>query len=492
MRGFRCSAIVAYNVAQMPALRVLGIDVGSVSVSAVQTQDGKPLRWVHRAHAGQLEKTVRSVLSEFSLRDTAIVATSSTPRIVHAESRVDWLTALVGAHRLLHPESSHLLVVGGERFVMLHFDGEHNYQSSRGNTSCAAGTGAFLDQQAARLGLTDAAALGRLAVSNTGSTPTIASRCSVFAKTDLIHAQQEGYTVPEISDGLCVGLARNLVDAVVAGTGFTGSLVMAGGVALNRAVVHHVGRLLSTSVRVHELAPVYAAIGAATVAVDESLSPRTWTVDQLVDSFQSIAVKRVARPKAGVFGDLYVRDNEVMNQDLLRSIDAAGGEAVTTPYGDYVKIVARAAFGRLWRRRDLGNFAKLRLILAAISRLERPFLEVIEPVLGSGVDWRRPGLQEELGRFHLVLEQAGESYENALKVMHLINHHPDLALFVQTSPAFCCPSLVTEALSELMEKITGVPMITITYDGTEGDRNGAIATYIRFARPSRVTGEKTA
>ena len=45
--------------------------------------------------------------------------------------------------------------------------------------------------------------LGVIASTNTGVIPKIASRCAVFAKTDLIHAQQEGYSLSEICDGLC-------------------------------------------------------------------------------------------------------------------------------------------------------------------------------------------------------------------------------------------------------------------------------------------------
>ena len=250
----------------MTTERFLAVDVGSVSVSAALVSGGEVLSWKHRAHLGHLLPTLREVLSAFSLDGVRVVATSGTPSVVKADLRVDWLSALVGAHRALHPDVSNLLVVGGERFALLRFDASGNYESSRGNTSCAAGTGAFLDQQSIRLGLPDSAALAELAFANNGSVPRIASRCSVFAKTDLIHAQQEGYTRAEICDGLCRGLARNLVDAVTAGSAPAGGLMMAGGVALNRAVVAHVGDLLEREVQVADVAPVYAAIGAAVTA----------------------------------------------------------------------------------------------------------------------------------------------------------------------------------------------------------------------------------
>ncbi len=206
----------------------------------------------------------------------------------------------------------------------------------------------------------------------------------------------------------------------------------------------------------------------------------------MADEIRGIRVQRETRPKVGVFGDLYVRDNEVMNQNLIRCIEEAGGEAVTTPYSDYLKIIAGAHFGRLLRRRDLGKLARLRLILAAIERLERRYHEEVEDLVGPRIDWRRPGLEEELSRFNFVLEQAGESTENALKMLSLVSRHPDIALFVQTSPAFCCPSLVTEALSESVERLLGVPLVTVTYDGTGGDPNAVVIPYIRYSRGAPV------
>ncbi len=210
----------------------------------------------------------------------------------------------------------------------------------------------------------------------------------------------------------------------------------------------------------------------------------------MAQEFRDVPLRPERRPKVGIFGDLYVRDNEVMNQDLIRCIEEAGGEAVTTPYSDYVKIIAGAAFGRLMRQRVYGDLAKFRLIIGAIDKLERRYHREVEDLVGPRIDWKRAGLEEELSRFNLVIEQAGESYENALKMLHLVTRYPDIALFVQTSPAFCCPSLVTEALSQSVEQVLGIPLVTVTYDGTGGDKNAAIIPYIRYAREKQP--EKTA
>ena len=219
--------------------------------------------------------------------------------------------------------------------------------------------------------------------------------------------------------------------------------------------------------------------------VFENRGNRLDALRRMIADFRAVPVRRTDRPKVAIIGDLYVRDNDVMNQNLIRTIEAAGGEALTTPYSDYVKIIASSHFDKLRRRNDLATTAKLRLIVGAIDRLERRYLREAEALVGPPAPWRSPGLERELSRFGMVIDHEGESYENALKIMHLLSRHDDIALFVQASPAFCCPSMVTEALAASIEQTTGVPFVTVTYDGTESDKNAAIVPYIRFARRER-------
>ncbi len=197
--------------------------------------------------------------------------------------------------------------------------------------------------------------------------------------------------------------------------------------------------------------------------------------------FERVPVRRVPRPKVAIFGDLYVRDNEVMNQDLIRCIEAAGGEVVTTPYSDYTKIVAAAAFRHMARERQLFSLATYRALLAVIGRLERKYYALLGRWVGEPVSWRDGNVERELAAFNVRLEQAGESYDNILKISRLVKAHPDLSLFVQTNPAFCCPSLVTEAMSARIERVTGIPVVTLTYDGTGSFRNDRVVPYLHFS-----------
>ena len=63
--------------------------------------------------------------------------------------------------------------------------------------------------------------------------------------------------------------------------------------------------------------------------------------------------------------------------------------------------------------------------------------------------------------------------------------YSDIELFVQTSPGFCCPSLVTEAMARDIERATGVPVVSITYDGTGKPMNEALVPYLSLPRSER-------
>src|SRR3990172_2264056 len=172
--------------------RILGVDIGSISVSVVEmTPDREITGSAYAVHCGRIEETLERILHDFNLAALrGIAATSSSPAIIRGAVAYDSRVSIITASKHLHPEARSLLVVGGEKFGLVLFDENGEYLNYRSNTSCAAGTGSFLDQQAVRLNLSGIREFDDLAFRNRGKMPKIASRCAVFAKTDLIHAQQ--------------------------------------------------------------------------------------------------------------------------------------------------------------------------------------------------------------------------------------------------------------------------------------------------------------
>lgn len=202
----------------------------------------------------------------------------------------------------------------------------------------------------------------------------------------------------------------------------------------------------------------------------------------VLQRFGRIAVRPQPRPKVAVFGDLYSRDNRVMNQDLIRFIERHGGEVVTTPYTEYARMIASPYFRKWFFERKYLTLISSRALMAAISSLERTYYRMFEPLLGEPMATFDDPPETVLALYGVRIEHTGESLDNLLKVHYIKKHHPDVTLFVQASPAFCCPSLVTEAMARRIEAVTGVPVVPITYDGTGGQKNEAIIPYLAYPR----------
>ncbi len=250
---------------------ILGIDIGSVSVSTAMTDaDRKIIKTSYAFHKGEIRDTLEKELEKYTLgEDFIVAATSSCPDFVERDFDYDNQVAVIQAAKTLYDSFDSILFVGGEKFGFLVFDEAGNYKSFKTNTSCAAGTGSFLDQQAGRLNLGGIESLSDTAYSNKGKFPLIASRCAVFAKTDLIHAQQEGYSFKEISDGLCYGLAKNITDTLFTGARPHGKILFCGGVSKNKAVKKHIEKISGIKFITDEYSNVYGAIGAAFLASEE-------------------------------------------------------------------------------------------------------------------------------------------------------------------------------------------------------------------------------
>jgi predicted CoA-substrate-specific enzyme activase len=129
------------------------------------------------------------------------------------------------------------------------------------NTVCAAGTGSFLDHQAARFGMT-ISELSRRALLGRGAV-RISGRCTVFAESDMVHKQQTGHAVDDIIYGLCRALVSNYLSDVGKGKDIRPPVVFQGGVAFNRGIIRALEEELGTEIIVPARHELMGAIGAA-------------------------------------------------------------------------------------------------------------------------------------------------------------------------------------------------------------------------------------
>jgi predicted CoA-substrate-specific enzyme activase len=174
-----------------------------------------------------------------------------------------------------YPQVRTILEIGGESSKYIRLEpqsetGECGMVDYDRSGECAAGTGSFLDQQALRMDYA-VEEVGAV-VATAGCAARIAGRCSVFAKSDMIHAQQKGYTPAEILRGLCDAVARNYKASIVKGRAVVPPVALIGAVSQNSGVVRALReafRLAADELIVPELYAWCGAIGTAMLEAAE-------------------------------------------------------------------------------------------------------------------------------------------------------------------------------------------------------------------------------
>lgn len=249
----------------------LGIDVGSVSTNIVFMDEGGIIREaIYLRTQGQPIATVQRGLRELNSRLPSgtkvrgVGATGSgrhlTGVIVGADAVKNEITAHAVASSLLVPGVQTILEIGGQdsKIIILRNGVVSDFAM---NTVCAAGTGSFLDQQAARLNI-PIEKFGEISLQSE-SPVRIAGRCAVFAESDMIHKQQMGCSLPDILAGLCEALVRNYLNNVGKGKEILPPVVFQGGVAANVGMITAFEKALELSVQVPPYFDVMGAVGAA-------------------------------------------------------------------------------------------------------------------------------------------------------------------------------------------------------------------------------------
>ena len=218
-------------------------------------------------------------------------------------------------------------------------------------------------------------------------------------------------------------------------------------------------------------------------AFEDRRKNKVKAAEELIASFEAIPYDRNYRNSlVAVFGDFYVRDNSVMNQNVIRYIEENGGEVVSMPYNQYAKMIAETYFSRWIKEGRYGAWFGFSALLAASKVLEKAYFRIFDRVLDQTDPEFDDPSTEILARYGVIPENSGESAENLLKTWYIKKHFPEVSLFVQLSPVFCCAGLVTEAMNKRIEEVTGTPVLSLTYDGTGSSCNEAIAPYLRYPR----------
>jgi len=179
--------------------------------------------------------------------------------------------AIARTFATMYPHVRTVFEIGGESSKFIRLEGTSIVDYDRSG-ECAAGTGSFLDQQASRMQYT-VEEVGEV-VCTASCAARIAGRCSVFAKSDMIHAQQKGYSPAEILRGLCDAVARNFKSSIVKGRPVEAPVALIGAVSQNAGVVGALREAFSLSDADLLTPEEYAWCGAIGTAILEAEEQR--------------------------------------------------------------------------------------------------------------------------------------------------------------------------------------------------------------------------
>ena len=253
-----------------------GLDVGSGTAKiAVLNENKEIIFWRYEKTYGQPIETAEKLLSEIEKefgKDSlsTLICTGTAGKTISQIlgcAYINEIMAHAKSATFFHPEVKTIIDIGGEDSKLIfisHERGIPEIQDFALNTLCAAGTGSFLEQQSARLGYS-IEEFSKLAL-KAKKVPRIAGRCTVFAKSDMIHLQQAAVPDEEIIAGLCFAIVRNLKSNLAKGKTVYPPVVFQGGVAANygvRKAIKEVFQLKENELIIPKYFKIMGAIGVA-------------------------------------------------------------------------------------------------------------------------------------------------------------------------------------------------------------------------------------
>ena len=210
----------------------VGLDVGSTTVKIVVMDDNKNTIYKdYKRHFSDTKNTVcnvlESLLVKYPLNTFTLALTGSGAMSAAKFLGVDFIQEVVSCKRVVEkyiPKTDVVIELGGEDAKIIYFD---QSIEQRMNGTCAGGTGAFLDQMASLLH-TDTAGLNELAKNYKIIYP-IASRCGVFAKTDIQPLINEGAAKEDIAASIFQAVVNQTISGLACGRPIKGNVAFLGG-----------------------------------------------------------------------------------------------------------------------------------------------------------------------------------------------------------------------------------------------------------------------
>ena len=291
----------------MSNLLHIGLDVGSTTVKIVVMDD--KLNTIYRdyqRHFSDTKNTVCNVLENLAEKypenEFTIALTGSGAMSAAKFLDLPFIQEVVSCKRAVEkyiPKTDVVIELGGEDAKIIYFD---KSIEQRMNGSCAGGTGAFIDQMASLLN-TDPTGLNELA-KNYQTIYPIASRCGVFAKTDIQPLLNEGAAKEDIAVSIFQAVVNQTISGLACGRPIRGNVAFLGGPLnylseLRKRFIETL-HLTDDEIIAPEEAHLLVAKGAALDSVEEA---KPITVEKLKSKIEVLRVSHddTSNPLAPLF-----------------------------------------------------------------------------------------------------------------------------------------------------------------------------------------------
>ncbi len=273
----------------------LGIDIGSTTTKIVLLENSKKVYENYQRHMSRVRQTTLSMLRDMQkthpVTEVSVTISGSAGMGLAEAAGLDFIQEVYATGevvRLLAPDTNVVIELGGEDAKVIFYDGGID---ERMNGSCAGGTGAFIDQMAVLLDMTademDAESLKASRIY------PIASRCGVFAKTDIQPLLNQGASKADIAASIYQAVVNQTITGLVQGRKITGKVMFLGGPLYYCEGLKK--RFYETLHLTEETAffPDYGLYAVAMGAAMNARSGKTWSLDELLGRIEDSAEKDV-------------------------------------------------------------------------------------------------------------------------------------------------------------------------------------------------------
>ncbi|WP_410513396.1 acyl-CoA dehydratase activase-related protein [Paenibacillus sp. BR2-3] len=280
----------------------IGLDIGSTTAKLVVLESNTILYQDYARHYSDIKKASLSLLSgvrdRFPKREAALTVSGSSGLSLSKLGGVPFVQEVIACTKAIHemiPQCDTAIELGGEDAKIIYLSGGIE---QRMNNACAGGTGAFIDQMAALL-QTDPGGLDALAAQHKTIYP-IASRCGVFAKSDVQPLLGEGARREDVAASIFQSIVNQTISGLACGRPIRGKVAFLGGPLtflpqLRVRFAETLG-LAESEILFPERSQYFVAIGSA-LSVAE---PVVLSIDSWLERVEAVDFASDRNPDAGL------------------------------------------------------------------------------------------------------------------------------------------------------------------------------------------------